>query len=111
MLFETKRYKYDEKKPTYCNVGRRSEGSAVFVGNTGRKDLFRCAHYEFEDVICDIESVEMVAPEADQKSMRNEVAERLGFRAPIVLKRKIEELREETTTIYSLRFGGFRAIC
>ena len=61
--------------------------------NTGRKDLFRCAHYEFEDVICDIESVEMVAPEADQKSMRNEVAERLAFRAPILLKPKIEECK------------------
>lgn len=59
--------------------------------NTGRKDPFRCPHYEFEDTIAEIDNVDIIAPASDPTSPRNQLAERLAFRAPILLKAGIEK--------------------
>jgi hypothetical protein len=42
------------------------------------KAFFRCPHYEFEDIICEIDSSVLLAPEVDPSSMRFTLAGRLG---------------------------------
>jgi spore maturation protein CgeB len=59
--------------------------------NIFRKDLFRCALYEFEDIINEIDHVEMLAPEGDPTSRRNQLARRLAFHAPITLKADLQK--------------------
>jgi hypothetical protein len=49
------------------------------------KALFRCPHFEFEDVICEIDSAELLAPKVDPSSRRSSLATRLGYHAPVVL--------------------------
>ena len=44
------------------------------------KALFRCPHFEFEDIICEIDSAELLAPKVDPSSLRAWIAARLaGF--------------------------------
>jgi hypothetical protein len=73
--------------------------------NTGRSDPFRCPHYEFEDTIAEIDNVDIIAPASDPTSTRNQIAERLALRAPILLKADIERI---TAT---KRYDIFFAIC
>ncbi|UFZ04777.1 glycosyltransferase [Bradyrhizobium ontarionense] len=47
--------------------------------------LNRCPHYEFEDIICEIDSAELLAPTVDPASRRASVATRLGYHAPLAL--------------------------
>ncbi len=49
------------------------------------KALFRCPHYEFEDIICDIDSAVLLAPQFDPYTMRSIFAKRLAYHAPITL--------------------------
>ena len=49
------------------------------------KALFRCPHYEFEDLICAIDSAELFAPEVDASNMRSRFAARLGYHASVML--------------------------
>jgi hypothetical protein len=49
------------------------------------KALFRCPHYEFEDIICEIDSAELLAPELDAYSARSTFAMRLAYHAPVTL--------------------------
>ena len=49
------------------------------------KDMCRFAHYEFEDIICKIDSAVLWAPEVDPYSMRSTLAMRLAYHAPIML--------------------------
>jgi hypothetical protein len=49
------------------------------------KALFRCPHYEFEDVICEIDSAELLAPALDPYSARSTFAMRLAYHAPVML--------------------------
>ena len=37
--------------------------------------LFRCPHFEFEDIICEIDSAELLAPKVDPSSLRAWTAE------------------------------------
>jgi hypothetical protein len=73
--------------------------------NIFRKALFRCAHYEFEDLISQIDSVELLAPEADPSSVRHEIAKRIVYHAPIALNPGIQ--RSPVKASYDL----FLAIC
>src|SRR5258705_1334841 len=57
----------------------------VFSQRNMVKALFRCAHYEFEDVISAIDSVDLVAPQANLATSRGRRAQRIGFHAPIFL--------------------------
>jgi hypothetical protein len=61
------------------------------------KDLFRCPHYEFEDIICEIDCAELLAPKIDPSSTRYAFATRLAYHAPIVLNpglRRISATRQ-----------------
>ena len=49
------------------------------------KALFRCPHFEFEDLICEIDSAELLAPKVDPSSRRSSFATRLAYHAPVVL--------------------------
>ncbi len=73
--------------------------------NIFKKALFRCAHYEFEDVISQMDSVELFAPEADPFSLRHNFAKKVAFHAPLALNPGIE--RESPKRRYDL----FLAVC
>jgi hypothetical protein len=47
--------------------------------------LFRCPHFEFENVICDIDSAEILAPEFEPYSSRSRFALRVAYHAPVTL--------------------------
>jgi len=47
--------------------------------------LFRCPHFEFEDLICEIDSAELLAPKLDPSSLRSGLATRLVYHAPVRL--------------------------
>jgi hypothetical protein len=53
--------------------------------NIYRRALFRCAHYEFENIITEIDSADLVEPEADPACYRYQLAKRLGYHAPITI--------------------------
>src|SRR5215468_10150342 len=53
--------------------------------NVFRTALFRCALYEFENVISEIDSVDLLAPRVDVSTFRYSLARRLGHRVPIIL--------------------------
>ena len=56
------------------------------------KDLFRCPHFEFEDIICEIDFAELLAPKLDPSSWRSSSAIRLGYHAPIFLNPGIQRI-------------------
>src|SRR3569623_1790824 len=49
------------------------------------KALFRCPHFEFEDLICEIDAADLLAPRLDPSNARSSFAMRLGYHAPIML--------------------------
>lgn len=53
--------------------------------NLSEVQPFRCAHFEFEDVIAEIDSVQIVAPRFSNSTQRYNFAKRLAFRTPIRL--------------------------
>jgi hypothetical protein len=53
--------------------------------------LFHCPHYEFEDVICKIDSAELLVPHADPSSLRYSLAKRAAYRLPVTLDPGIEK--------------------
>ena len=54
--------------------------------------LFHCPHYEFEDVICQIDSTELFAPNANPSSLRYGVAKRLAYHLPVTMNPGIQRL-------------------
>jgi hypothetical protein len=60
------------------------------------KALFRCPHYEFEDIICEIDSAELVAPEVNTSNMRSKFATRLGYHASLMLNPGIRRTSADT---------------
>jgi spore maturation protein CgeB len=56
------------------------------------KALFRCPHFEFEDLICEIDSAELLAPKIDPSSRRSSFATRLAYHAPVVLNPGIQSI-------------------
>jgi Glycosyl transferases group 1 len=58
--------------------------------------LFRCPHYEFEDIICEIDSAELWAPEVNPYSARSTLAMRLAYHAPVLLNPGIRGIPRET---------------
>jgi Glycosyl transferases group 1 len=49
------------------------------------KALFRCPHFEFEDLICEIDAAELLAPKLDPSSRRASLATRLAYNTPVLL--------------------------
>jgi hypothetical protein len=60
--------------------------------NVFGKALFRCPHFEFEDLICDVDSAEVLAPTLDPSSRRSSFATKLAFHAPIALNPGVQNI-------------------
>jgi hypothetical protein len=56
------------------------------------KALFRCPHYEFEDIICEIDSAELLAPRVDPFGARSNFATRLAYHTPVALNPGIQRI-------------------
>ena len=56
------------------------------------KALFRCPHFEFEDLICEIDHAELFAPKLDPSSWRSALATRVGYHAPVMLNPGFEPI-------------------
>lgn len=54
------------------------------------KALFRCPHFEFEDIICQIDNAELLAPTVDASGWRSSAAIRLAYHVPVLLKPGIQ---------------------
>jgi Glycosyl transferases group 1 len=77
---------------TSINAQSRKPRTLILsLRNIFRNDLFRCALYEFEDIINEIDHAEIIAPEGDPTSRRNQLARRLAFHAPITLKADLQK--------------------
>src|SRR6266446_9822600 len=73
--------------------------------NIFRKDLFRCPHYEFEDIICEIDSAVLLAPEVDPSGTRCTFATRLAWHAPVALNPGIRRIQAK------IHYDIFFTIC
>jgi hypothetical protein len=74
------------------NTGPSTGRILIFsLRNIFDKDLFRCSHYEFEDIISDIDSAVLWAPAADPSTNRFKFATRLAYHAPIMFNPGIDE--------------------
>jgi Glycosyl transferases group 1 len=73
--------------------------------NIFSKALFRCPHYEFEDIICEIDSAELLAPQVDPSSARSTFATRLAYHAPVVLNPGIPRITAK------IQYDIFFTIC
>jgi len=51
--------------------------------NVTRTLPFRCAHFEFEDVISQIDSVDMLAPRLDPSTFRHAMAKKITYHTPL----------------------------
>jgi hypothetical protein len=58
--------------------------------NIFRNALFRCAHFEFEDIICQIDHAELLAPRVDASSWRSTAAMRLAYHAPVFMNPRVQ---------------------
>src|SRR6202790_1240680 len=77
---------------TSIDTQSRKPRTLIFsLRNIFRNDLFRCALYEFEDIINEIDHAEILAPRGDATSRRNQLARRLAFHAPITLKADLQK--------------------
>ena len=63
---------------------------------------FRCAHFEFEDIISQVDAVDIVAPQFDPSSRRHSIAKQVAYHIPFVLNPGIKQTRIEKT--YELFF-------
>jgi Glycosyl transferases group 1 len=75
--------------------------------NIFQKALFRCPHYEFEDIITMIDSAVLLTPKVDPLSTRFKIATRLAFHAPISLNPGIRTMSEKTTYEMFFMICGF----
>jgi hypothetical protein len=73
--------------------------------NIFSKALFRAALYEFEDIISQIDTVDILAPKIDLLTPRQKIARRLAYHAPAVLNPGVGQ-----TTIQT-HYDVFLAIC
>jgi Glycosyl transferases group 1 len=68
--------------------------------------LFRCPHYECEDIICQIDSVDLVAPGAGRWFIgRYEATKRVAFHSPVMLNPGVAKVKASRT--YDLLFAIF----
>jgi hypothetical protein len=70
------------------------------------KALFRCPHYEFEDLICEIDSAELFAPKLDPYSTRSKFALRVAYHAPVTLNPGIRKIPAKTRYDLFFTFCG-----
>jgi hypothetical protein len=75
------------------SVGTQSGKARVLLfslRNIFGKHLFRCPHHEFEDIICEIDSADLLAPTLDPSKTFPAFATRLAYHAPIALNPGIQ---------------------
>jgi hypothetical protein len=84
---------------------RKPRTLILSLRNIFRNDLFRCALYEFEDIISEIDHAEIFAPNGDPTSRRNQLARRLASHAPITLKAELQKPK------VNKRYDLFLAMC
>jgi len=72
---------------------RRSKPRVLIFSlrNIFSKALFRCPHFEFEDIICEIDSADLLAPEVDPSKTRSKIATKLAYHAPVTLNPGIKK--------------------
>jgi Glycosyl transferases group 1 len=73
--------------------------------NHSRNLPFRCAHFEFEDVISHIDSATILAPRFDPSNLRHTIAKRIAYHSPFILNPGIQE------TSINADYDLFLAIC
>jgi glycosyl transferase family 1 len=73
--------------------------------NIFKNALFRSAHYEFENIISQIDSVELFAPQLDPSGRRHAIAKRIAFHAPIALNPGLQRIPPKA------HYDLFLAIC
>src|SRR5271166_4076673 len=69
------------------------------------KDLFRCPHYEFEDIIHTIDFAELFAPKLESSNRRYRLVTELSLHAPVILNPGITKLLSKR------RYDIFFTIC
>jgi hypothetical protein len=67
--------------------------------------LFHCPHYEFEDVICQIDSTHVFSPSANPSSLRYGFAKRLAYHLPVTINPGVRKLKGKT------HYELFFAVC
>lgn len=67
--------------------------------------LFRCPHFEFEDIICGIDSAVLLAPKVNSSGTRTKFATRLAYHAPITLNPGVPRIPNQE------RFDIFFTVC
>ena len=91
-----------------CYTVMRSDKPRILIfsqRNIFKRALFRCAHYEFEDIISQIDSAEILAPAADPLSFRHTFSKLVAFHAPIALNPGIQRTQPKE------RYDLFLAVC
>ena len=73
--------------------------------NIFSRALFRCPHLEFEDLIAELDSADIVAPKADPSSSRHNIVKRVAYRAPVALNPGIQKVHSKA------RYDLFLAVC
>ena len=63
---------------------------------------FRCAHFEFEDIVSEVDAVDIIAPQVNPSSHRHSIAKQVAYHIPLVLNPGIKRTRIEKT--YELFF-------
>jgi hypothetical protein len=71
--------------------------------NASKRLPFRCAHFEFEDVISHIDAAELLAPRFDFSTRRHALAKTLAYHSPLLLNPGIPTGRFERN--YDLFFA------
>jgi len=71
------------------------------------KDLFRCSHYEFEDIIRTIDFAELFAPKLESSNIRYRLTGQLATRAPVILKPGITKLMSKSRYDILFTICGF----
>ena len=85
----------DLARTSEVSVGPQPDKPRVLIfslRNIFGKALNRCPHSEFEDIICEIDSAELLAPKVEPSSRRASLATRLAYHAPVALNPGIPEI-------------------
>src|SRR5271157_6525080 len=80
---------------THSHMEEQSERPRTLIfsqRNLSKILPFRCAHFEFEDVISQIDSVELLAPRVDPSTLRHTIAKRIAYHTPLALNPGIQQI-------------------
>jgi hypothetical protein len=78
--------------PTNTNSQQSRPRTLIFSQRNISQILpFRCPHFEFEDVISQIDSAEILAPRVDISSRRHWIAKQLAYHSPFSLNPGLEQ--------------------